>query len=152
MPIIVVLLFIGIIAALVYGGMQLFSLVSASAGVIAAILSLLIAAAILIAPFIVWRRRYLAIHGKKQAGQRKLELSFADGSISLDALQKRGQIQTGQGTRAFIFADIDSVSRQSRGLTLALRNPTQSWDVQLGSESEAKRWHKIISLAAGQDL
>src|SRR5690606_10807936 len=115
MPTIVVLLFLGLIAALVYGGMQIFSLVIASAGVIAAILGLLIAAAILVAPFIVWRRRYLAIHGKKQQGQRILELALPDGSIRLDALQKRGQIQTGQGTRGFIFADIEAVELQSRG-------------------------------------
>ena len=152
MPIIVVLLFIAIIAALVYGGMQLFSLVSASAGVVAAILSLLIAAAILIAPFIVWRRRYLAIHGKKQQGQRILELALPDGFIRLDALQKRGQIQTGQGTRAFIFADIETVEMQGRGLTLVLRNPAQRWEIQTANAAEAKRWHKIVSLAARQDL
>jgi hypothetical protein len=151
MPIIVVLLFIGVIAALVYGGMQLFSLVSASAGVIAAMLSLLIAAAILVAPFIVWRRRYLAIHGKKQ-GQRILELALPDGAIRLDALQKRGQIQTGQGARGFIFADIEAVELQSRGLRLTLRNPAQSWDIQPAHAAEAKRWHKILSLAARQDL
>ncbi|QHS36511.1 hypothetical protein GWQ43_10765 [Alcaligenes faecalis] len=152
MPIIVVLLFIGIIAALVYGGMQLFTLVSASAGVIAAMLSLLIAAAILVAPFIVWRRRYLAIHGKKQQGQRILELALPDGAIRLDALQKRGQIQTGQGARGFIFADIEAVELQSRGLRLTLRNPAQSWDIQPAHAAEAKRWHKILSLAARQDL
>lgn len=152
MPIIVVLLFIGIIAALVYGGMQLFTLVSASAGVIAAMLSLLIAAAILVAPFIVWRRRYLAIHGKKQQGQRILELALPDGAIRLDALQKRGQIQTGQGARGFIFADIEAVELQSRGLRLTLRNPAQSWDIQPAHATEAKRWHKILSLAARQDL
>lgn len=152
MPIIVVLLFIGIIAALVYGGMQLFTLVSASAGVIAAMLSLLIAAAILVAPFIVWQRRYLAIHGKKQQGQRILELVLPDGAIRLDALQKRGQIQTGQGTRGFIFADIEAVELQSRGLRLTLRNPAQSWDIQPAHAAEAKRWHKILSLAARQDL
>lgn len=152
MPIIVVLLFIGIIAALVYGGMQLFTLVSASAGVIAAMLSLLIAAAILVAPFIVWRRRYLAIHGKKQQGQRILELALPDGAIRMDALQKRGQIQTGQGARGFIFADIEAVELQSRGLRLTLRNPAQSWDIQPAHAAEAKRWHKILSLAARQDL
>lgn len=152
MPIIVVLLFIAIIAALVYGGMQLFSLVSASAGVVAAILSLLTAAAILIAPFIVWRRRYLAIHGKKQQGQRILELALPDGTIRLDALQKRGQIQTGQGTRAFIFADIETLEMQGRGLTLVLRNPAQRWEIQTANAAEAKRWHKIVSLAARQDL
>lgn len=152
MPIIVVLLFIGIIAALVYGGMQLFSLVSASAGVIAAILSLLIAAAILVAPFIVWRRRYLAVHGKRQQGQRILELALPDGSIRLDALQKRGQIQTGQGTRAFIFADIEAIESQGRGLTLVLRNPAQRWETQTANSADAKRWHKILSLAARQDL
>nr|WP_321331980.1 hypothetical protein [Alcaligenes faecalis] len=152
MPIIVVLLFIGIIAALVYGGMKLFTLVSASAGVIAAMLSLLIAAAILVAPFIVWRRRYLTIHGKKQQGQRILELALPDGAIRLDALQKRGQIQTGQGTRGFIFADIEAVELQSRGLSLTLRNPAQSWDIQPAHAAEAKRWHKILSLAARQDL
>lgn len=152
MPIIVVLLFIGIIAALVYGGMKLFTLVSASAGVIAAMLSLLIAAAILVAPFIVWRRRYLAIHGKKQQGQRILELALPDGAIRLDALQKRGQIQTGQGTRGFIFADIEAVELQSRGLRLTLRNPAQSWDIQPAHAAETKRWHKILSLAARQDL
>lgn len=152
MPIIVVLLFIGVIAALVYGGMQLFTLVSASAGVIAAMLSLLIAAAILVAPFIVWRRRYLAIHGKKQQGQRILELALPNGAIRLDALQKRGQIQTGQGARGFIFADIEAVELQSRGLRLTLRNPAQSWDIQPAHAAEAKRWHKILSLAARQDL
>ncbi|MBP6621041.1 MAG: hypothetical protein KA194_01975 [Alcaligenes sp.] len=152
MPIIVVLLFIAIIAALVYGGMQLFTLVSTSAGVVAAILSLLIAAAILLAPFIVWRRRYLAIHGKKQQGQRILELALPDGSIRLDALRKRGQIQSGQGTRAFIFADIAAVEVQGRGLTLVLRNPAQRWEIQTANAAEAKRWHKIVSLAARQDL
>lgn len=152
MPVIVVLLFIAIIAALVYGGMQLFSLVSASAGVIAAILSLVIAAAILLAPFIMWRRRYVAIHGKKQQGQRILELVLPDGLIRLDALQKRGQIQTGQGTRAFIFADIAAVEQEGRGLRLSLRNPTQNWSIQPAHPADAKRWHKIISLAARQDL
>ncbi|WP_321266523.1 hypothetical protein [Alcaligenes faecalis] len=152
MPIIIFLLFIGIIAALVYGGMQLFNLVSASAGAIAAILSLLIAAAILVAPFMVWRRRYLAIHGKKQQGQRIVELALPDGSIRLDALQKRGQIQTRQGVRAFIFADIEAVEPQGRGLTLILRNPTQRWEIQTSHFAEAKRWHKILNLAAKQDL
>ncbi|MGO3133039.1 MAG: hypothetical protein ACTIJQ_14775 [Alcaligenes sp.] len=152
MPIIVALLFIAIIAALVYGGIQLFSLVSASAGVVAAILSLLIAAAILIAPFIVWRGRYVAIHGKKQQGQRILELSLPDSSIRLDALQKRGQIQSGQGTRAFIFADIETVEWQGRGLTLVLRNPPQRWEMQTANAADAKRWHKIVNLAARQDL
>lgn len=152
MPIIVVLLLIGIIAALVYGGMQLFSLVNAAAGVIAAIVSLLIAAAILVAPFIVWRRRYLAIHGKKQQGQRILELAFPDGSIRLDALQKRGQIQTGQGTRAFIFADIEAAEPQGKGLMLVVRNPAQRWEIQTSKAGDAKRWHKILSLAAKQDL
>ncbi|MGO3871082.1 MAG: hypothetical protein ACTJH7_13415 [Alcaligenes sp.] len=152
MPVIVVLLFIAIIAALVYGGMQLFSLVSASAGVIAAILSLAIAAAILLAPFIMWRRRYVAIHGKKQQGQRILELVLPDGLIRLDALQKRGQIQTGQGTRAFIFADIATVEQEGRGLRLSLRNPAQDWSIQSAHPADAKRWHKIISLAARQDL
>ncbi|MDV2117150.1 hypothetical protein [Alcaligenes faecalis] len=152
MPIILFLLFIGIIVALVYGGMQLFNLVSASAGILAAILSLLIAAAILVAPFIVWRRRYLAIHGKEQQGQRILELALPEGTIRLDALQKRGQIQTGQGTRGFIFADIEAVEPQGRGLTLRLRNPAQSWDIQPAHAAKAKRWHKILSLAARQDL
>lgn len=152
MPIIVVVLLIGIIAALVYGGMQLFSLVNAAAGAIAAIVSLLIAAAILVAPFIVWRRRYLAIHGKKQQGQRILELAFPDGSIRLDALQKRGQIQTGQGTRAFIFADIEAVKPQGRGLMFVVRNPAQRWEIQTIKAGDAKRWHKILSLAAKQDL
>lgn len=102
MPIIVVLLFIGIIAALVYGGMQLFTLVSASAGVIAAMLSLLIAAAILVAPFIVWRRRYLAIHGKTTRPAHS-GTGFTRWRDTPGCLAKRGQIQTGQGTRGFIL-------------------------------------------------
>lgn len=152
MPIIVVLLFLAIVAALIYGGMQLFSNISAALGVFAAVLSLLIAAALIMAPFVVWRRRYLAIHGKKQQGQRLLELALPSGFIRLDAIQKRGQIETGQGQRHFIFADIESINRQSRGVTLKLRNPAQNWDIPSASSADAKRWHKILSLAAQQDL
>lgn len=152
MPIIVVLLLIGILAGLVQGGVQLFNRVNASAGVIAAILSLLVAVAILLTPFILWRRHHLAIHGKKQHGQRIVELAFADGSLRLDALQKRGHIQTGQGSRAFIFADIDTIEVQGRGLTLLLRNPVQPWHIRPTNAADLRRWHKILRLAASQDL
>lgn len=152
MPVIVLILFIAVVAGLIYGGMQLYALVSAPAGLAAAVLALLTAAGLLAAPFIWLWKRYVAIHGRKRNGQRVLESELQDGHIHVDALNKRGLLRTGQGERAFIFADIAEAAEQGGAVRLTLRNPDQEWLLVMDRAADRRRWARILTLAARQDL
>ncbi|HRK84303.1 MAG TPA: hypothetical protein PLP85_00845 [Alcaligenes sp.] len=152
MPIIVLLLFLAIVGGLVYGGMQLYALVAALWGSVVAIVAVLIAVAAMAAPFVLWWRQYIALHGRKRNGQRIVSLELQDTCIQLDAIRKQGRIRAGQGERHFIFADIAGACEQGKSIVLALQHPEQEWVLPIQQSSQRRRWLKILHLAAKQDL
>lgn len=146
-----------IIAAIIYGAVMLYATVAAALGRIAGAAAVLLAA-LFIALFIgMFVNRYRAIHGVAVSGQRVLVLKCAWGQIRIDAIQKRGELNLDGKTAAFIFADIASARAVAQGkawaLELLLKHNGQAlWTIPMSNGKQARRWAKIVRLAATQEL
>lgn len=152
MPVIVLLLVLAILGGLTYGGMQLYAMVAASLGVVAAVAVLVIAACALAAPFVWLWKRHRSLHGRKRDGQRVLSGEWPGGRLRMDALNKQGFVRTEQGERPFIFADIAGAAEQGEAVALHLLHPEKTWLLPITPVAERRRWVRILILAQHQDL
>lgn len=152
MPVIVLVLVLAILGGLTYGGMQLYAMVAASLGVIAAMVVLVIAACAIAAPFFWLWKRHRSLHGRKRDGQRVLSGDWPGGRLRVDALNKQGFVRTQQGERHFIFADIAGAAEQGGAVALSLLHPEQTWLLPVAPAAERRRWVRILILAQRQDL
>ncbi len=145
------------VGLLVYGAVRLYLMVALAYGAVAGGTAVLVATALLVGVIVTLVRRYRAIHGVNVKGQRIVSTSGSWGEIAVDAEQKRGTLQLhGQHAR-FLFADIAGADAAERdgAWTLALRLKHQAqaeWSIPMRNRQEAKRWAKILALAATQEL
>lgn len=136
---------------------MLYTTMAATFGRFAGIAAVLLAA-LFIALFIgMLVNRYRAIHGVAVRGQRVLVLKCAWGQIRIDAVQKRGELNLSGKTADFIFADIESARTVAQGkawtLELLLKHNGQAlWTIPMSNGKQARRWAKILTLAATQEL
>lgn len=146
-----------LIGLLIYGAVRLYAVVAAAHGTVAGSAAVLVAVVLLAGAVVTLIRRYRAVHGVNVKGQRIVSLSASWGQIAVDAEQKRGTLQMhGQNVR-FLFADIagaDVVEREGAwALALHLKHQAQAdWTMPMRNRQEAKRWVKILALAASQAL
>lgn len=155
MPLLLIpLLLVGIT---VYGAIRLYTSVTMRFGPVAGVAALALAAAAAagLAAWLVHRHRF--IHGKTVNGQRILKLSGSWGQLTLDANQKQGSLTLHDSTAHFIFADIAGVTRtehdSGQAVTLRLDHAAQpEWHIPLQDARQARRWARILDLAAEQKL
>jgi len=154
MPLLLIPLIIG---AMLFGAFRLYADVADRFGAWAgasAVLSALAIVAGLVAHAIHRHRRY---HGKTVGGLRVLELQGDWGRLTLDAGGKLGRLSLDGQEARFIFADIAGVSRtrtrEGHGLTLRLRHASRDeWRIPMADGRQARRWARILALAADQRL
>ena len=155
MPIIAAALLI--IAAIIYGAVMLYLTVAAAFGQIAGTAAVLLAALLLALFILMLIGQYRAIHGVTIKGQRVLTLKCAWGQIRVDATQKRGELHLKGKPAYFIFADIESAQAVAQGKTWTLElrlnhNSQALWVIPMSNGKQARRWAKILTLAATQEL
>ncbi len=90
-------------------------------------------------------------------GERILSIDGAWGSLRVDADHKLGTLALGDTQSRFIFADIAGAEPVSEGdgWALALRldhNARPLWHIPMPTRVHARRWAKILTLAAQQKL
>ncbi|CAJ0811977.1 hypothetical protein [Ralstonia flaminis] len=146
-----------LVGLLIYGAVRLYVSVAAAYGAIAGGAAVLTAAALITGAVVSLIRRHRAVHGVNVKGQRIVSLSGSWGQIAVDAEQKRGSLRLHDQDARFLFADIagaDAVERDGAwSLVLRLKHQTQAdWQIPMRNRQEAKRWAKIIALAATQEL
>ncbi|MCQ9617451.1 hypothetical protein L1889_12750 [Paenalcaligenes niemegkensis] len=155
MPIIAAALLI--LAAIIYGATMLYLTVTAEFGRFSGVAAV-VSAALVMALFIsMGLRRYRAIHGVTIKGKRTLKLKGTWGEIRIDANQKSGKLDLEGKTVLFIFADIADAravaNEKTWQLELLLNNNNQAlWSIPMSGGKEARRWTKILKLAAAQEL
>ena len=154
MPIVAALL---IIAAVIYGAVMLYMTVAADFGQAAGAAAVVLAA-LLLALFVkMLISRYRTIHGVTIKGKRVLAMKDAWGQIHIDAIQKRGELHLHGKPAYFIFADIASAQAVAHGKTWTLElrlnhNSQALWIIPMSNGKQARRWAKIVTLAATQEL
>ena len=145
-----------LLAAMLFGAYQLYADVAGRFGVVAGVSAVVVVVAILIGLVIGLVARHRYYHGKSQAGRRLLDVSGAWGTLVLNADEKRGRLMLDQQEVRFIFADIEAVSHTEGTKTnvmLRLRHAAQAqWHIPMDNGRQARRWTRILSLAASQQL
>ncbi|WP_420993222.1 hypothetical protein ACKI2N_013825 [Cupriavidus sp. 30B13] len=146
-----------LLGALIYGAVRLYAAVDAMSGPLAGAAAVAAGVALLAALAAGLLRRYRAIHGKTVDGARVVSLAGPWGSVRIDADNKRGYLDVGGQQAKFLFADIAGAQATDNGgrWTLALRlehNAQASWEIPVANRKEARRWEKILGLAAAQKL
>ncbi|MGB3425071.1 MAG: hypothetical protein WBF84_14175 [Castellaniella sp.] len=154
MPLLLIPLLIG---ALLFGAFRLYANVAGRFGAWAGACAVLAAAAILVGLAVYAVHRHRRYHGKTVGGRRVLELSGDWGRLTLDAGQKHGRLALDDQEARFIFADIAGVSRtqaqDGHGLVLQLRHDARGeWRIPMADGRQARRWARILALAADQRL
>lgn len=145
-----------LMAAMLLGAYRLYAEVADRFGVVAGVSTVVLVVAILIGLVIGLVARYRYYHGKAQAGRRLLDVSGAWGELTLNADEKQGRLTLDKQEVRFIFADIEAVSRVDGADTcvmLRLRHAAQAkWCIPMANGRQARRWTRILSLAASQQL
>ena len=145
-----------LLAAMLVGAYRLYADVADRFGSVAGVSAVILAVAILIGLVMSLVARHRYYHGKAQAGRRTLDVSGAWGELSLNADEKQGRLRLDQQEVRFIFADIEAVSRTEdtdANVMLRLRHAAQAqWCIPMVNGRQAKRWTRILSLAASQQL
>lgn len=154
MPLLLIPILLGAIA---YGAYRLYASVAMRLGPLAGIAALVLAAAVVVAVAAYFVHRHRLIHGKTVNGRRILELPGSWGRLTLDANRKQGSLSLHDLTAQFIFADIAGVASIERdgtpALALRLRHASQpEWHIPLSDDKQARRWVRILTLAAQQKL
>ena len=155
MPILIAIPIVLIVLAI--GAWRLYEIAVASIGMPLATLAAIVILVLLVAG-VTWRiRAYRAVHGVRKAGQPSHQLENGGTRLLLNAAERRATVEQGGKERVFIFADIESVQaiQATDGWTLVLAlKHTQDAEVRLPmrSQAEARRWVKILTLAAAQKL
>lgn len=152
----IVLAFIAL-AALIYGAVALYVAAAARFGWLAGVVADLLAVVAIVAVIAAVVHRYRTIHGKTVNGKRVLSLTESWGDIHIDANEKRGSLAVDGRKAQFIFTDIGNVQALTRDgnwvLALHLEHNAQSdWEMPMPDRRQARRWAKIFTLAAEQNL
>ena len=145
-----------VIAAMLFGAYRLYAEVADRFGAMVGTGAVILAVAILIGLVIGLIARHRYYHGKLQAGRRLLDVSGEWGELTLNANDKHGRLQLNQQEVRFIFADIAAASctdAPEASVLLQLRHAAQdTWRIPMANRRQAKRWARILSLAASQQL
>jgi hypothetical protein len=154
MPLLLIPILLGAIA---FGAYRLYASVAIRLGPLGGIAALVLATAAVVAVAAYFVRRYRLIHGKTVNGDRILELPGSWGRLTLDANRKQGSLDLHGLTAQFIFADIEDVANVERdgaqAVALRLRHAAQpEWHIPLSDGKQARRWVRILHLAAQQKL
>ncbi|CAG9173530.1 hypothetical protein [Cupriavidus pinatubonensis] len=152
-----ILLGLALIGALIYGLVRLYHAVADAAGTLAGSGAVALAIALLAALIADGVRRWRAIHGVRRQGERILTVDGMWGSLRIDADRKLGTVVLGDVQSRFIFADIAGAEPVTDADTwaLALRlehNARPLWQIPMPTRTHARRWAKILALAAQQKL
>lgn len=152
-----ILLGLALIGALIYGLVRLYHAVADAAGTLAGAGAVAVAIALLAALVAEGVRRWRAIHGVRRQGKRILSIDGVWGSLRIDADHKLGTVALGDAQSRFIFADIAGAEpvADAGAWALALRlehNARPLWQIPMPTRTHARRWAKILSLAAQQKL
>ncbi|WP_011301415.1 hypothetical protein [Cupriavidus necator] len=152
-----ILLGLALIGALIYGLVRLYHAVADGAGTPAGGGAVALAIALLAALIADGVRRWRAIHGVRRQGERILSVGGTWGSLRIDADRKLGTVVLGDVQSRFIFADIAGAEPVTDAGTwaLALRlehNARPLWQIPMPTRTHARRWAKILALAAQQKL
>ncbi|CAG9177018.1 hypothetical protein LMG23992_03394 [Cupriavidus laharis] len=152
-----ILLGLAVIGALIYGYVRLYHAVAGAFGTLAGAGAVALAAALLAALVADGVRRWRAIHGVRIQGERILSLDGTWGSLRVDAERKLGMVALGDAQSRFIFADIAGAEPvlKAGAWALALRlehNARPLWQIPMPTRTHARRWAKILALAAQQKL
>lgn len=154
MPIVLAFILLG---AIIYGAVALYMSVAATSGWLAGIGADLLVAAFIAALIAIFVHRYRAIHGKTVKGKRILSEKWPWGQIQIDTSEKRGTLTVSGKETQFIFADIADVHAMNQGTswTVALHlehNRQREWEIPMKDRKQARRWARILALAAEQNL
>jgi hypothetical protein len=146
-----------LLGVLIYGAITLYKAVAAAAGQPAGIAAVSVALAAVVAMIVAFIGNYRAIHGKSVDGRRILATHGPWGEVSIDANEKRGTLAVDGANARFLFADIAhaSPSQDPSGWALALHLNHQAraeWRVPMTNHRQARRWARILALAAEQKL
>lgn len=152
-----ILLGLALIGALIYGYVRLYDTVAAAFGAVAGAGAVAFGVALLAALIADGVRRWRAIHGVRIRGERILSLDGTWGSLRVDAERKLGTVALGDAQSRFIFADIAGAEPvpDAGDWALALRlehNARPLWQIPMPTRTHARRWAKILALAAQQKL
>lgn len=146
-----------VIGLIIFGAIRLYTAVAADFGWFAGVgaIALVIALAVALVAALVHRHR--RIHGVRANGQRTLSLSAPWGLVEVDADHQRGRVRLDGREASFIFADIAGAKAMAHGaawsVQLQLRHNAQAqWHLPMTDGKTARRWEKILSLAAAQRL
>jgi hypothetical protein len=146
-----------LLAAIAFGFFRLYTTVANTFGTVAGVaaLALLVAAILGASAWLVYRYRF--IHGKTVNGQRILHLQCDWGQLTVNATGKHGLLNLDNQDTHFIFADIAGVTRTDRAggqaLALRLNHASQSERIiPMANIKQARRWERILTLAAQQKL
>ena len=145
-----------LIAAMLFGAYRLYAEVANQFCVVAGVSAVTLVVLILIGCVIGLVARHRYFHGKRQAGQRLLSIAGTWGELTLNADEKQGRLMLDQQEAQFIFADIEAVSHadgKNASVALQLRHAAQTqWCIPMPNSRQARRWSRILSLAASQQL
>lgn len=152
----IVLAFI-LLAAIIYGAVALYMSVAAASSWLMGIGADLLVVALFAALIAGFVYRYRTIHGKTVNGERILAEKGPWGQIHIDANGKRGSLAVNGKEAQFIFADIADAHAITHGeswmVALHLEHNLQpKWEIPMKDRKQARRWARILALAAEQDL
>jgi len=141
----------------IYGLVRLHAHFTSMYGWPIGIMAVLVVVALACSPFVLAILRHRRFHGVRIGGQRVLALQAGWGELRLDALSKQGSIVRGSDRADFIFADIGSAhavrNDQGWSLVVTLHHAVQKeWRLPMPSARETRRWARILSYAAAQQL
>lgn len=146
-----------VIGLIIFGAVRLYVAAATRFGWFAGIAANAAIVALAAAVAFVLVRRYRRIHGLRTGGHRMLTHAAGNALIEVDADHQRGRLRLADREASFIFADIDSVqtaqAQDAWSLRLCLRHSVPpEWEIPMPGRSEARRWQRILSLAAAQRL
>jgi len=145
------------IGAVIYGAIRLYATAAARWGWFAGIGADALAAVLVATLIALSVHRHRTIHGKPVGRERILSMKGSWGRISVDAGQKRGRLKLDDREAGFVFADIAGarpvVENAAWSVELRLRHTAADhWNIPMPNRKQARRWAKILALAAAQKL